>query len=65
MDQEHDASRNKEEKPPREKPFKLISDFDKDFDFAEVFQRNRAWAETKRSIDPDFFAKLAKGQKPR
>jgi carbonic anhydrase len=65
MDQEHDASRNIEEKKPqREKPFKLISDFDKDFDFAEVFQRNRAWAETKRSIDPDFFAKLAKGQKP-
>jgi carbonic anhydrase len=53
-----------EKNNPRKDGFDLLSDFDKDFDFSEVFTRNKLWADTKRAMDPDFFNKLAKGQSP-
>lgn len=53
-----------EKNNPRKDGFDLLSDFDKDFDFSEVFTRNAKWADTKRALDPDFFNKLAKGQSP-
>ena len=55
---------NGDKNNPRKDFLDLLSDFDKDFDFSEVFKRNKAWAQTKRSQDPEFFSKLAKGQSP-
>jgi len=33
-------------------------------DFAKHLERNRAWVESKRQKDPDFFQRLAEGQNP-
>jgi carbonic anhydrase len=33
-------------------------------DFARLLERNRAWVQVKISEDPDFFTKLAQGQRP-
>lgn len=36
-----------------------------DPEMSQIFARNRAWAEEKKAQDPQFFARLSTGQKPR
>ena len=33
-------------------------------DFSKILERNRAWVEAKRKEDPEFFNRLAEGQRP-